>query len=35
MIDKEKPHTENIKGLHLAAVIYTLFKCLDYCGSLS
>jgi hypothetical protein len=22
-LDKEKPHTENIKGLNLVAVIYT------------
>jgi hypothetical protein len=26
MLDKEKPHTENIKGLNLAAVIYTTFQ---------
>jgi hypothetical protein len=32
ILDKAKLHTENIKGLILAAVIYTTFKCLDYCG---
>jgi hypothetical protein len=33
ILDKAKPHTENTKGLNLAAVIYTTFKCLDYYDS--
>jgi hypothetical protein len=35
ILDKAKPHTESIKGLNLAAVIFRPFNCLDYCGSLS